>query len=117
MRFDWNMSMGVYCSEWNYVTANRATVNLVLLYGWNEYHERTELEPHTDFTASHSSAETTSCLVGAFNSGESLSSDAKPGIVDPSFMLLDFVLLLGLVALSAMVFWTRLRPSFRLLYP
>jgi hypothetical protein len=50
MIFDQNGSQGMYNYEWNYTIQHRSSVNLVLLYGWNEYHERTELEPHYDFT-------------------------------------------------------------------
>jgi hypothetical protein len=50
MRFDVNGSQGMYNYEWNYAIQYKAEVNLVLLYSWNEYHERTALEPHEDFT-------------------------------------------------------------------
>jgi len=40
----------MYNYEWNYVIQNRNSVNLVLLCSWNEYHERSALEPHQDFT-------------------------------------------------------------------
>ncbi len=50
MRFDVSGSQGMYDYEWSYIIDLRSSVNLVLLYSWNEYHERTALEPHTDFT-------------------------------------------------------------------
>jgi len=50
MRFDHTGTLGMYSYEWNYVIQNRSSVNLVLLYGWNEYHERSALEPHNDST-------------------------------------------------------------------
>jgi len=51
MRFDYNTSEGMYSSEWNKVLEEGRNVSLVLLYSWNEYHERTAIEPHRDFTA------------------------------------------------------------------
>ncbi len=53
MRFDYKMTEGLYYSEWNYVIDRAKTVDMVLLYSWNEYHERTALEPHADFTTGH----------------------------------------------------------------
>ena len=51
MRFDYQLNQGMYSSEWNYVLGQKS-VSLVLLYSWNEYHERTAIEPHVDATAS-----------------------------------------------------------------
>jgi len=51
MRFDYNMSEGMYSSEWNRVLEEGRNVSLILLYSWNEYQERTAIEPHQDFTA------------------------------------------------------------------
>ena len=51
MRFDYDLSEGMYSSEWNYVIREAGNVKLVLLDSWNEYHERTSLEPRQDFTA------------------------------------------------------------------
>jgi hypothetical protein len=53
MRFDPARSLGLYNAEWNYLAANRGKINLVLVYGWNEYHERTALECAEDFTSGH----------------------------------------------------------------
>lgn len=50
MRFDYTGTQGMYDYEWNDVIKNRSLVNLVLLYSWNEYHERSALEPHNDST-------------------------------------------------------------------
>lgn len=50
MRFDPNGTLGLYGYEWNYAISKAPRVNLVLLYSWNEYHERSELELHNDFT-------------------------------------------------------------------
>ncbi len=51
MRFDYRMTEGMYGSEWSYVAGVAKSVNLVLIYSWNEYHERTAIEPHWDYTA------------------------------------------------------------------
>ena len=48
MRFDYQMSEGMYGSEWTYVLGKAGSVSLVLIYSWNEYHERTAIEPHVD---------------------------------------------------------------------
>ncbi|MGP8057021.1 MAG: hypothetical protein ACLP9K_05435 [Nitrososphaerales archaeon] len=50
MRFDLDGSQGMCNYEWNYIIQHRSEINLVLLYSWNEYHERSALEPHEDFT-------------------------------------------------------------------
>lgn len=50
MRFDINGTQGMYDYEWNYVIQHRNEINFVLIYSWNEYHERSEIEPHWDFT-------------------------------------------------------------------
>jgi hypothetical protein len=48
LRFDANLSLGLYQEQWSYVLNHSASVKLVLIYGWNEYHERTSIEPHID---------------------------------------------------------------------
>ncbi len=48
LRFDYSLGQGLYQYEWNYVLSHRNEVRLVLIYSWNEYHERTEIEPHVD---------------------------------------------------------------------
>lgn len=52
MQFDVNYSQGLYQSEWNYVLNHSSRVSMVLIYSWNEYHERSEIEPHFDNTSS-----------------------------------------------------------------
>ncbi len=51
MRFDYTLSGGMYGTEWSCVLGHVKTVSLILIYSWNEYHERTEIEPHVDATA------------------------------------------------------------------
>ena len=48
MTFDEYYSKGLYAKEWDYVLSNRGSINLVLISSWNEYHERTAIEPHID---------------------------------------------------------------------
>lgn len=55
MRFDYMMTQQMYSAEWRYVLGQKNDVRLVLLYSWNEYHERTAIEPHSDFTAAFNS--------------------------------------------------------------
>lgn len=56
LRFDSTLADGLYASQWSYALSHQKTVKLVLIYSWNEYHERTEIEPHNDSTASVSDA-------------------------------------------------------------
>ena len=51
LRFDQSLSLGLYQEQWNYVIDHRSQIGLVLIYSWNEYHERSAIEPHADFTA------------------------------------------------------------------
>ncbi len=45
LRFDPTLRLGLYSYEWNWVIANHQSVKIVLIYSWNEYHERTAIEP------------------------------------------------------------------------
>lgn len=45
LRFDPTLQAGLYRYEWNWIIANHQSVKLVLIYSWNEYHERTAIEP------------------------------------------------------------------------
>ena len=51
LRFDANLSEGLYQEQWSYVLDHASSVKLVLVHSWNEYHERTAIEPHLDRTA------------------------------------------------------------------
>ncbi len=51
LRFDPNLSKGLYREQWGYVMNHSSSIKLVIVYSWNEYHERTEIEPHFDRTA------------------------------------------------------------------
>jgi hypothetical protein len=52
LRFDPTLASGLYAAQWSYVVAHRSQVQLVLIYSFNEYHERSEIEPHSDCTNS-----------------------------------------------------------------
>jgi len=51
LRFDSTLQLGLYCYEWNYLLSHKGEVKLVLIYSWNEYHERSAIEPHADGTS------------------------------------------------------------------
>lgn len=44
---DPNYSEGMYDNQWNWVKSNSG-VKIVAIYSWNEYHERSQIEPHAD---------------------------------------------------------------------
>ena len=43
--FDLAYSQGLYDAQWNYVLSHRNSIKCVLIYSWNEYHERSQIEP------------------------------------------------------------------------
>ncbi len=45
-------SLNAYVKEWGWVIKHCREVGLVAIYSWNEYHERSEIEPHRDATKS-----------------------------------------------------------------
>jgi hypothetical protein len=51
LRFDPTLTSGLYGEQWSYVLAHRSDVKLVLIYSWNEYHERSEIEPNYDYNS------------------------------------------------------------------
>ena len=48
LRFDANLSEGLYQEQWSHVLGHRTSIHLVIIYSFNEYHERTAIEPHID---------------------------------------------------------------------
>jgi len=52
MQFDVSYNLGLYQGEWDFVLNHSSSVRMVLIYSWNEYHERSEIEPHYDSTNS-----------------------------------------------------------------
>lgn len=74
MRFDVNGTQGLLSYEMNFTVTYRSDITFILLYSWNEYHERSAFEPHTDMN------------VGTFNAEKSLANwiktlEATPDIV------------------------------------
>ena len=51
MRADPELTDGLYQAQWEFVLRNRGSVQLVIIYSWNEHHERTAIEPL--MTANH----------------------------------------------------------------
>ena len=50
-RIDYDYSERIYEEMWKYVLENRDKIKLIAICSWNEYHERTMIEPHYDTTA------------------------------------------------------------------
>jgi len=48
---DQNYTILLYQKEWEWILKNRDKVSIVMITSWNEYHERTMIEPHIDATA------------------------------------------------------------------
>ncbi|WP_232502303.1 hypothetical protein [Aeropyrum camini] len=51
---DPDYSLQAYATQWEWVLNNLDKVRLVAVYSWNEYHERSMVEPHVDATAVNS---------------------------------------------------------------
>lgn len=47
---DQNYTLGLYQSQWNYVLSHRSNVSIVVIYSWNEYLERSFIEPAVSYT-------------------------------------------------------------------
>jgi len=45
MQFDRTFSKGLYDEEWRYLCSMKDSIRLVLIYSWNENHERSAIEP------------------------------------------------------------------------
>ena len=106
MQFDPSGKMGLWNYEWNFAVSNAADINLILLYSWNEYNERSAFEPHTDITAGNFSG--TRDIAGLIQGLESAPL-FRPDIPEV-FMLLDYGLALVLVATVVVVIrarWSR----------
>jgi uncharacterized protein YidB (DUF937 family) len=58
MRFDVNGTQGLLGYEMNYTVTHRSDINFILLYSWNEYHERSAFEPHNDLNVGTFNVET-----------------------------------------------------------
>ena len=111
MRFDPNGTLGLYGYEWGFAISNANHVNLVLLYSWNEYHERSTLEPHQDLTAKSPPGDTET--LGYINRLDGL--PPKPEGGSPNRVPLSSLLpgLTGLSLLGLSVSETTTRIGFR----
>ncbi len=45
---DPDLSKGWYINQWLWVLGRRGNISIVAIYSWNEYHERSQIEPHID---------------------------------------------------------------------
>ncbi len=48
---DPDYSSRIYEEEWRWILSHLDKVKIIAIYSWNEYHERSEIEPHIDATA------------------------------------------------------------------
>ena len=51
--YDPDLSRRWYEKQWEWVLGNLDRVRIVAIYSWNEYHERSAIEPHNDATAAN----------------------------------------------------------------
>lgn len=49
--FDQNLSLGWYQRQWQWILEHRNQVGIIAIYSWNEFHERSHIEPAYDATA------------------------------------------------------------------
>jgi len=45
--FDDDYSEGVYDRQWTWALKQGSNLSIIAIYSWNEYHERSQIEPHT----------------------------------------------------------------------
>jgi hypothetical protein len=45
--FDEDYSEGLYDRQWTWVLKQGSNLNIIAIYSWNEYHERSQIEPHS----------------------------------------------------------------------
>ena len=45
MQFDRTLTKGLYSKEWQYLRSRKDNISMVLIYSWNENHERSAIEP------------------------------------------------------------------------
>ncbi|MCE4608821.1 MAG: hypothetical protein F7C36_00355 [Desulfurococcales archaeon] len=50
-QYDPDLSRGWYQRQWEWVLEHQDQVRIIAIYSWNEYHERSMIEPHNDATA------------------------------------------------------------------
>jgi hypothetical protein len=49
--YDPDLSKGWYVKQWKYILKHRSEIGVIAIATWNEFHERTMIEPHNDATA------------------------------------------------------------------
>ena len=49
--YDPNPTRGWYERQWRWVLEHRSKIKIIAIYSWNEFHERSAIEPHNDATA------------------------------------------------------------------
>jgi hypothetical protein len=107
LRFDPDLAAGLYAEQWSYVLAHVSQVKLVLIYSWNEYHERSEIEPHADYTDGAAGASYLLGLTAQYVSSlTSTTSGSASSSVQPSFLALvafDAVILVVLWGSIALI--------------
>ncbi|BES80640.1 hypothetical protein [Pyrodictium abyssi] len=47
---DPNYTLQAYVKQWEWILQHKDQVRLIAIYSWNEYHERSQIEPHYDAT-------------------------------------------------------------------
>ncbi len=50
-QYDPDLTQGWYQKQWEWILRNKDRVGIIAIYSWNEYHERSMIEPHSDATA------------------------------------------------------------------
>jgi len=51
VRIDENLTEGIYDLQWRVVIQKKHDIEILAIVSWNEYYERTMIEPHYDYTA------------------------------------------------------------------
>ncbi len=52
-QYDPDLSRGWYKRQWEWILDHRDQVGIIAIYSWNEFHERSAIEPHNDATAAN----------------------------------------------------------------
>ena len=86
--FDGNLTEGLYDKQWNEAIrlADEGKVSYVTIYSWNEYHERSQIEPHIGIDGKH--------ILSLFCETRNYVQTIKKSPLFPSFSVdkaLDFV--------------------------
>ena len=103
--FDPTYSQGLYDNQWNYVLNNKDKIKLVLIYSWNEYHERSQIEPcHQSFNQSFDPYYCYNKTLNYVNQLETTSSSSPPG-----WFLIASGIIGAVVALGVVTFYFRRR--------